>query len=360
MIASLVLAAAFAAFAQSTLSVKEESVTLYTAPGSDSYEVATLKRGDIVEVLRSEYGSDWLYVSFRGKRGYVMRAHLGDGEEAERRTAEIASEVNKVVDDHVAKVISGSRRSSRSRPLEEISSDRTVAFGDLDGDGDDDIASAFVIGTDGEPRFSHVALFANDGSGYRLLLDERVSGGSVRVAGIESRQVLIERSGFLEQYQLLGGRLARVESRDADDSGDDVAEVATVDYEAAPEPAEETDDEDSSEQAGNDETPPPPPPSTPDAPNRVSKGVLNGTALDLPVPEYPAAARAVNASGTVNVSVVIDEQGTVVSANAVSGHPLLRQAAVAAAQQARFSPTYVDGLPVQVSGVIVYNFQPPG
>lgn len=58
------------------------------------------------------------------------------------------------------------------------------------------------------------------------------------------------------------------------------------------------------------------------------------------------------------MQVLIDESGSVVSANAVSGHPLLRDAAVAAARGARFSPTLVDGQPVKVSGVVTYNFVP--
>jgi protein TonB len=100
--------------------------------------------------------------------------------------------------------------------------------------------------------------------------------------------------------------------------------------------------------------PPPPQPTPPRAP--VSGGVLNGKALSLPKPPYPAIARAARASGTVVVQVLIDENGNVVSAQAVSGHPLLTAVAVAAARQARFSPTKLSGQPVKVTGVIQYNF----
>lgn len=91
-------------------------------------------------------------------------------------------------------------------------------------------------------------------------------------------------------------------------------------------------------------------------PKTISGGVINGKALSLPKPAYPAAARAVNASGAVNVQVTIDEAGNVISATAVSGHPLLRAAAVDAAKQAKFAPTRLEGNPVKVTGVIVYNF----
>ena len=103
---------------------------------------------------------------------------------------------------------------------------------------------------------------------------------------------------------------------------------------------------------------PPPPPAPKKVPKQISGGVLNGKATSLPKPPYPPAARAVRASGAVTVQVLIDESGSVVSATAVSGHPLLRAAAVQAARGARFSPTQLSGQPVKVSGVITYNFVP--
>jgi TonB family protein len=98
------------------------------------------------------------------------------------------------------------------------------------------------------------------------------------------------------------------------------------------------------------------------APNAESKtisgGVVNGKATALVKPAYPAAAKAVRASGAVNVQVTINEQGNVISASAVSGHPLLRSAAVQAAKASKFSPTSLSGKPIKVSGIIVYNFTP--
>ncbi|HEY0761761.1 MAG TPA: TonB family protein [Pyrinomonadaceae bacterium] len=102
----------------------------------------------------------------------------------------------------------------------------------------------------------------------------------------------------------------------------------------------------------------PPPPEVKPTPPRapISGGVLNGKAISLPKPAYPPIARAAHASGTVVVQVLIDENGNVVSAHAVSGHPLLQAAAVGAAKSARFSPTKLSGQPVKVTGVIQYNF----
>lgn len=91
----------------------------------------------------------------------------------------------------------------------------------------------------------------------------------------------------------------------------------------------------------------------------ISGGVLNGKAISLPAPEYPAIAKQAKASGAVAVQVTIDENGSVIAAHAVSGHPLLQGPAVAAARQAKFSPTLLMGEPVKVTGVIVYNFGEP-
>jgi len=103
--------------------------------------------------------------------------------------------------------------------------------------------------------------------------------------------------------------------------------------------------------------PPPPPPPQPTPPRApISGGVLNGKAISLPKPAYPPIARQAHASGTVVVQVTIDENGSVISAHAVSGHPLLQAVAVAAARGARFSPTKLSGQPVKVTGVITYNF----
>jgi TonB family protein len=84
--------------------------------------------------------------------------------------------------------------------------------------------------------------------------------------------------------------------------------------------------------------------------------VLNSKAISLPKPIYPQLARQIGLRGTVTVQVLIDETGKVISAQAVSGHPLLILEARKAALQARFSPTVISDHPVKVSGVITYNF----
>jgi TonB family protein len=101
---------------------------------------------------------------------------------------------------------------------------------------------------------------------------------------------------------------------------------------------------------------PPPTPGPKPILKPVSGGVLNGTAISLPPPIYPEAAKRMRTQGVVSVDVILDETGRVVSANASSGPAMLRDAAVQAALKAKFSPTKLSGQPVKVSGVINYKF----
>ena len=104
----------------------------------------------------------------------------------------------------------------------------------------------------------------------------------------------------------------------------------------------------------SDPLPPPRPMLRP-----LSGGVLNGKALSLPMPVYPDVARRMQVTGVVQVDVVVDENGKVISAHAVSGPTSLREVAVQAALRARFSPTKLSGQGVKVSGQINYNFTLP-
>ncbi len=88
----------------------------------------------------------------------------------------------------------------------------------------------------------------------------------------------------------------------------------------------------------------------------VEGGVLNTKAVSLPKPVFPEEAKRVKASGRVTVRVVVDENGKVISAQAIDGPLPLREAAEAAARQAVFSPTVKDGITVKVSGLITYDF----
>src|SRR5687767_2830178 len=91
-----------------------------------------------------------------------------------------------------------------------------------------------------------------------------------------------------------------------------------------------------------DHVPPPPPPSgdvKPPIVIRKSSGVLAGSAIKRVEPSYPPMAKAAAVSGPVVVELTIDEDGNVIAAKALSGHPLLKDSAQAAARGWKFKPT---------------------
>src|SRR5262249_52890730 len=102
-----------------------------------------------------------------------------------------------------------------------------------------------------------------------------------------------------------------------------------------------------------------PPPPKRAAPPKISKGVSVGDAITKVTPVYPAIARQINASGSVQVAISIDETGRVVEAKAISGHPVLRSAAEEAAKKWVFKPTLLDGTPVKQQGVLTFEFTLP-
>lgn len=89
---------------------------------------------------------------------------------------------------------------------------------------------------------------------------------------------------------------------------------------------------------------------------RKSGGVLQGTATRRVEPAYPPLAKAARVSGSVVVEVTVGEEGDVISARAISGHPLLKDSAVAAAREWSFEPTKLEGVPVKVIGTITFNY----
>jgi protein TonB len=79
--------------------------------------------------------------------------------------------------------------------------------------------------------------------------------------------------------------------------------------------------------------------------------MLNGKAIYLPQPDVGGEA-----TGVVLVQILVDEQGSVIEARAVSGPQNLQAAAVSVARLARFTPTLMMGEPVKVAGTLSYNF----
>ena len=83
--------------------------------------------------------------------------------------------------------------------------------------------------------------------------------------------------------------------------------------------------------------------------------------LAKPDAVYPAEALALGLSGSVNVTVTVDETGRVIfaGARAGSGPQSLREAAIEAAYKASFKPIIVEGRPAVAQGFIDYQFLLP-
>jgi len=78
-----------------------------------------------------------------------------------------------------------------------------------------------------------------------------------------------------------------------------------------------------------------------------------------PVPTYPAAAAASHVQGEVKVSAEVDRDGNVASVRVISGPPLLRDAALDAAQRWRYRPYMSSGKATPMVAVAIMDFQLP-
>jgi protein TonB len=114
--------------------------------------------------------------------------------------------------------------------------------------------------------------------------------------------------------------------------------------------------------------PPPPPPPTPtpvvkpaatpaqEKVVRLTSMLTQGRVLRRVQPPYPVIAKQAGIQGSVQVQINISEDGAVTNVTVLSGHPLLRDAALQAAKQWQFIPTELNGQRVRAIGLITFNF----
>ncbi len=108
--------------------------------------------------------------------------------------------------------------------------------------------------------------------------------------------------------------------------------------------------------AGRTSNPPAPPPSA-TAPATVAKTVRDPKLISSVAAVYPPTAKQTNVQGSVTVSASINEVGKVVSATALSGPLLLREAAVDAVKKWKYSPGLVDGKPAPSQATVRVEFR---
>jgi protein TonB len=69
-------------------------------------------------------------------------------------------------------------------------------------------------------------------------------------------------------------------------------------------------------------------------------------------PAFPALAKQIRKSGKVELHAVIAMDGTIQSLEVVSGDPMFVQSALDAVRQWRYTPTKLNGQPVEVDTFI--------
>jgi protein TonB len=88
----------------------------------------------------------------------------------------------------------------------------------------------------------------------------------------------------------------------------------------------------------------------------VISSMMEGLLVNKVLPVYPAMARAIRIAGTVQLQATISREGTIENLRAVSGPPLLQQAAIDAVKQWRYRPYLLNGEPVEVETTVNVEF----
>jgi protein TonB len=97
----------------------------------------------------------------------------------------------------------------------------------------------------------------------------------------------------------------------------------------------------------------------PETPVLVGGDVQAAKAIRRVLPIYPQSAQQLRIAGTVRLLGIIAKDGTIQRLQVLSGHPLLRQAAIDAVSQWVYRPTILNGQPVEVEAPIdvIFNLR---
>lgn len=90
----------------------------------------------------------------------------------------------------------------------------------------------------------------------------------------------------------------------------------------------------------------------------ISAGWMNSRALNFINPEYPKTTSKNPIAARVEVKILTDVEGTVISVEIIRGPEEFHVAAIAAASKLRFPPTTLSEVPAKVSGWVSYDFKP--
>ena len=101
-------------------------------------------------------------------------------------------------------------------------------------------------------------------------------------------------------------------------------------------------------------------PAAPDlqqeGPVKVGGNVKEPRLVTRVMPEYPLVAKQAGISGDVVVKTTIDDKGSVVNMQIVSGPALLRGAALAALRRWKYEPSTLNGQPISIQMLVTLKF----
>jgi TonB family protein len=98
------------------------------------------------------------------------------------------------------------------------------------------------------------------------------------------------------------------------------------------------------------------PPADPSGPVRVGGSVREPKKIKDVKPAYPNIALLAGVQGIVIIEAVIDREGLVRDTRVLRSTALLDQAALDAVREWRFTPTQLNGVPVEVVMTVTVNF----
>jgi len=100
----------------------------------------------------------------------------------------------------------------------------------------------------------------------------------------------------------------------------------------------------------------PPKVSAPRQPIPVGGSVQAAKLIRKVQPVYPPLVRQIHLQGVVVLEAIIGTDGTIQQLKAISGHPLLIPSAMQAVEKWMYSPTILDGKPVEVRTTVEVRF----
>jgi protein TonB len=90
---------------------------------------------------------------------------------------------------------------------------------------------------------------------------------------------------------------------------------------------------------------------------RLPSKLVEGFLIYKSIPQYPVIAKTVGQQGTVLLQAVISKSGTIENLQAISGPPMLQQAAIDAVKTWRYRPYLLNQQPVEVQTTVSVIFK---